>query len=178
MKHRKPFREERPQSEHRINNQIRFSPVRLIGDNGEQIGTVPVDEAKKRAVQAGLDLVEVAPNARPIVCRIMDYGKFKYEQSQKEKKNKKTSSTELKHIRLSPKIGDHDIETKVRNAEKFLKAGHNVQFKLEYKRRENAHKDLGFEVIDKILEALSEIADPQRKPKLDGRFLICIVEPK
>jgi translation initiation factor IF-3 len=164
---------------YRVNDKIRFSPVMVVDQDGKNLGSIPLDQAKQKARAVKLDLVEVAPQARPPVCRIMDFGKFRYEQGVKQKKQKgKTKTLELKEIRLSPRIADHDIETKAKAAERFVKAGHKVQLKLEYKRRENAHKDLGFEVMEKILNHLDELVDVQRAPKLDGRFLTCLVEPK
>lgn len=162
----------------RINERIRFSPLLVIDENGEKIGVISNDEAKAKAKAVGLDLVEVAPQARPPVCRIMDYGKFKYEQGQKEKKQRQNQKAQqTKEVRLSPKIADHDIETKTNTAKKFLSGGYKVQLRLEYKKRENAHKDLGFDVIKKVIEGLEGVGKPINKPKLEGRFLMCLVEP-
>lgn len=162
----------------RVNERIRFSPVLVIDEKGQNLGAIPVEEARTKARNVGLDLVEISPTSRPPVCRIMDFGKFKYEQGMKEKKQKQNSkNTQTKEVRLSPRIASHDVETKANAAAKFLKAGHKVQLRLEYKRRENAHKDLGFEVMDKVLELLSEKGQPVQKPKLEGRFLMCLVEP-
>jgi translation initiation factor IF-3 len=167
------------ESLYRINEKIRFSLVMVIDQDGKNLGSLPIDKAKQKAREAKLDLVEIAPQARPPVCRIMDFGRFKYEQGVKKKKqNGKVKAPEQKEIRLSPRIADHDIMTKSKAAERFIKGGHRVQFKLEYKRRENDHKDLGFEVIKKILKYLEELVDVQRPPNLDGRFLTCLVEPK
>jgi len=164
---------------YRVNEKIRFSPVMVIDQHGENLGAIPVDKAKQLARTAKLDLVEVAPHARPPVCRIMDFGKFRYEQSLKEKKQRsKTKSTQTKEIRLSPGIADHDIETKTKAARKFLESGFKVQLKLQYSKRENAHKDLGFVVIKRILENLNEVAAAKEPPKLNGRFLMCLLELK
>lgn len=175
----KKFKQDKQQQyQTRINERIRFSPLLVIDENGEKLGVISNDEAKAKARAAGLDLVEVAPQARPPVCRIMDYGKFRYEQGLKEKKQRQNQkSQQTKEVRLSPKIADHDIETKTNAAKKFLSAGHKVQLRLEYKKRENAHKDLGFTVIDKVIEGLEGVGKPLNKPKLEGRFLMCLMEP-
>jgi len=166
------------QPEFRVNERIRFSPILVIDEDGKNLGAIPVEDAKIKARNAGLDLVEVSPSARPPVCRIMDFGKFKYEQSIKEKKQKRNSKRQqVKEVRLSPRIAIHDVETKANAAAKFLKSGYKVQLRLEYKRRENAHKDLGFEVMDKVLEILSDKGEPVQEPKLEGRFLMCLLEP-
>lgn len=165
-------------SRYRINEQIRFSPVLAIGADGEKIGVISADDARRRAREAGLDLVEISPNARPPVCRIMDFGKFKYEQSLKEKQAKQKGA-QLKELRLSPRIADYDIEIKCNAARKFLAEGHKVQLKLKYTRRELAHKDLGYKIINKIVELLSDVGTAQQSAKLlDGNSLSCIVEPK
>jgi translation initiation factor IF-3 len=164
---------------YRVNERIRFSPVMVVDQNGQKLGVMPTDEARKKARLADMDLVEVAPSARPPVCRIMDYGKFKYEQTIKEKKQKTKQKTNLlKELRLSPRIADHDILTKSNVAKRFLEDGFRVQFRLEYKRRENAHKDLGFDVMKKILEYLEEVGVPERTPVLQGNVLTCLIAPK
>lgn len=162
---------------HRVNERIRFSPVRVIDQNGTQLGEMPTDKARSLAREASLDLVEVAPQARPPVCRIMDYGKFKYEQSLKEKKQRKNGKAQLKEVRLSPDIAAHDVETKVTQARKHLESGHSVQLKLRYKGRENAHKDLGFEVINRMIEKLSDTGKLSRKPSIEGKVLHCLIDP-
>jgi len=163
----------------KVNHQIKLSPVMVIGEDGEKFGTMPIRAAIDKAKELGLDLVEVAPQARPPVCKIVDYGKWKYDQGIKEKKQRqKQKTSQLKELRLSPSIETHDIETKTKLARKFLEAGHKVQLKVIFKGRKNAHRDLGFEVVKKMLEDLSEIAVPQEKPKLVGRNVICIVELK
>ena len=150
----------------------------VIDNKGLNLGAMPVEEAKKRARSSMLDLVEVAPQARPPVCKIMDFGKFKYEQGVKEKKQKSSQkSVQSKEIRLSPRIAEHDRQVKTNAARRFLKDGHKVNLRLEYKRRENAHKDLGFMVIKEVIESLSDVAKPQKTPNLDGRVLSCVLEP-
>jgi translation initiation factor IF-3 len=165
------------QAQTRINHQIRISPVRLVKE-GKQVGIFPVDKARKMARDQGLDLVEVNPNVRPIVCAIMDYGKYRYQQSMKEKANKqKQKGTEIKEIRLSPKIADNDIATKVKAVCKFLSQGKKVQLNLVYRKRELSHKSEGFKVINKIIEEIQDVAKVENPPKIDGNRLTCRLEP-
>jgi translation initiation factor IF-3 len=143
------------------------------------LGALPVEDAKNKARLVSLDLVEISADARPPVCKIMDFGKFRYEQSVKERRQKsKQKNLQPKEVRLSPRIAEHDVQTKQRAARKFLEAGHRVNLRLEYKRRENAHKDLGFTVMNKMVEDLEDISTTSNKPKLEGRFLNCLLEPK
>jgi translation initiation factor IF-3 len=163
----------------RINHQIRISPILLIDENGEKVGTVPVGEALRRAEEAGLDLVEIAPNVRPPVCKILNYSKFKFEQSKKEKDAKQNQKvSQIKELQLTPRIEDHDVQIKCKRAREFLEDGNKVQFVLRYKNRELAHKELGFEVMKKIVATLQDLATPTNGPKLDGKTLICVLEPK
>jgi len=163
---------------YRVNEKIRFSPVMVIDQNGNNIGVISIDEAKSKARNAQLDLVEISSNSRPPVCKIIDFGKFRYEQSVKERKQRsKQKNMQPKEVRLSPRIAEHDARVKGKRARKFLEEGHKVYLRLEYKRRENAHKDLGFIVIENISEDLQDIANCS-KPKLEGRFLTCMLEPK
>ncbi len=162
----------------RINDRIKFSPVMVVKD-GQNLGSMPVEEAKRLAREAELDLVEIVPDARPPICRIMDYGKYRYEQSIKEKvarKNQKTS--QLKEVRLRPNTGDHDIKTKVKAIRNFIEDGDKVQIKIEYKKREIAHKDLGFLLIKKVLDDLSDLDLVKSEPKIQEKSLICLIEPK
>lgn len=162
----------------RVNQRIRFSPVVVIDKDGNNLGPKSIKDAQYMARKDSLDLVEVSPNSRPPVCRIMDYSKYKYEKSIKEKNQKRNSkSAQVKEIRLRPSIGKHDIETKVKSARKFLIQGNKVQFKLQYKRRENAHKDQGFSVMEQIIEELKDIGSVVSKPKLAGNNLSCLIEP-
>jgi len=164
---------------YRINDKIRFSPVMVIDQEGRNLGALSVEEAKNKARLVSLDLVEVSADVRPPVCKIMDFGKFRYEQSVKERRQKsKQKNLQPKEVRLSPRIAEHDVQTKQRAARKFLEAGHRVNLRLEYKRRENAHKDLGFTVMNKMVEDLEDISTASNKPKLEGRFLNCLLEPK
>jgi translation initiation factor IF-3 len=164
----------------RVNFQIRVPTVRVVKD-GEQLGIMPTDKARRIAQDAGLDLVEIAPHAQPPVCHIIDFNKYRYQQKQKEKEQRrkqKESATELKELRLRPGIQDHDIETKVSAARRFIEDGHKVQFNLQYKNREITHKEEGFKVINKIIEAMKDVASVERLPKMEGFRLTCKLEPK
>lgn len=137
-----------------------------------------VEQAKKLAWDAGLDLVEVAPNVRPPVCRIMDYSKFKFEQKLKQKKQNKNKSVEMKELRFRPGIAENDLETKVRSLKKFLEEGRTVQLSLRFKKREMIHKEHGFSIINKVIEAVSDMAIVDRPAKLEGASLIAKISPK
>jgi translation initiation factor IF-3 len=158
----------------RINEMIRWSPIVLIDQNGQNLGHMPTRKALDMARQVELDLVEVAPQARPPVCKIMDYGKFKYEQSKKQKKPKEL---EAKELFLRPSTDDNDVNTKVNAMKKWLVSGHRVIIKIKFVRRENAHKDLGFKLIQRVLEDIAEVGTPQSPPALNERNIICTVIP-
>ncbi len=165
--------------ENYINEQIRAREVRVIGPDGEQIGIMPIKEALKLAEDQDLDLVNIAPQAKPPVCRIMNYGKFKYEQTKKEKearKNQKIIST--KEIRFSPTIDEHDLQTKLRNAQKFLKAGDKVKFAVRFRGRQITHQDIGMNLLKRVEEEIAEIGIVESRPRLEGRSMIMIVAPK
>ncbi len=154
----------------RINQRIRVPEVRLIGPTGEQLGIMATQEAMSRARASGLDLVEVSPTARPPVCRIMDYGKFRYEQSKKDKQNKRNSSaTKVKEIQLHPSVGDNDYNVKMRKLRDFLGEGYRVKVALFFRGRENAHKELGFDLMNRVIKDLSDIGVVEQAPKLMGR---------
>jgi translation initiation factor IF-3 len=164
---------------HRINDQIRISPVRLVGADGEVMGILPTAEAQKLAVESGLDLVEVAPNVRPPVCRIMDYGKFKYEQKRKQTKSTKQHQQQLKEIRLRPKTGGHDVDFKVKQARTFLENHDKVKINVLFRGRENAHHDKGREILMGVIAALEDIAKVEAIPRMDsGRSMSCVLTPK
>lgn len=148
--------------------------MRLIGPNNEQIGLTPTNEALARAREAGMDLVEVAPNVRPPVCRIMDYGKWKYHQ---KKHQKKTHEQQLKEVRMRPKTDDHDRKIKVNRAMRFLKHGDKVQFSVLFRGRERAHRQIGIEILNGIMEELKGRVKVERTPGMDGRNLIMILSP-
>jgi len=162
----------------RVNDLIRVSPVRLIDESDAQIGVVEVAEAKDRARQAKLDLVEVSPMAKPPVCRIMDYGKWKYHQKKKEQKNRSHSrKSELKGIRLRPKIDDHDLSFKMDKAGEFLGEGHKVQFTMIYRGREMAHRNLGLKIMNGIRDKLKELSKVESEPRMMGRRMTMLLAP-
>ncbi|GAA0483947.1 translation initiation factor IF-3 [Salinibacillus aidingensis] len=161
-----------------INERIRAREVRLIGADGEQIGVKSRQEALKIADQANLDLVLVAPNAKPPVCRIMDYGKYRFEQQKKEKeKRKKQKVINVKEVRLSPAIEEHDFNTKLRNARKFLQKGDKVKAAVRFRGRAITHKELGQEVLDRMAEECKDIATLETKPKMEGRNMFMMLAP-
>lgn len=161
----------------RINEQIRVSPIRVVAHDGEQLGIISTDDALRQANDAGLDLVEVAPNEKPPVCRIMDYGKFKYQQNKKQGGGK-THHTKTKEIRLRPKTGQHDIDFKVKQAASFLKAKDKVQVSVVFRGREIVHVEEGHRVIAKVIEGLQEIGKVEIPPSQQGRRIVCTVAPR
>ena len=164
----------------RMNERIRITPVRLIDENGEQAGIVETADALRRARDLGLDLVEMAADSRPPVCRIMDFGRYKYEQSKKEKANKaKTKTSELKEVRLgrSMKIDPHDIAIRMRQARKFLLEGHKVQIVQQFRGREMAHRHRGDERMRDIIAELEEIGKLETEPRMAGRRMTVIIGP-
>lgn len=150
--------------------------VRLIDENNEQVGVVPTAEALRRAREAGLDLVEVAPTERPPVCRIMDFGKFKYSQNQKKKKQKHHQQ-KLKEIRLHPDVGEHDRDIKVNRAVKFLEDGDKVQFTMVFHGRERFHKEIGFDIFKLIIEQVGEKGRIERPPRIEGQRMVMVFSP-
>jgi len=165
--------------ESRVNHEIRAREVRVIDANGEQIGIMSVRDALRLATERQLDLVEVAPNANPPVCRIMDYGKHKYEQSKREKlARKKQKVITIKEVRMSPKIDEHDFDVKVRAAERFLKAGDKVKVSVRFRGREIVHADLAKAKLTQLAELLKDIGTVERLPKLEGRQMIAVLAPK
>jgi len=167
-----------PQEQHRINRKIRCPEVRLIDAEGGQVGIVATDEALRLAENAGLDLVEVAPQAKPPVCRILDYGKFKYQQHKKEVESKrKQSITTLKELRLGYKTDVGDLERQIAKARKFLDDGDRVKFTLRFRGREMAYQNLGREKLMKICEALSDAASVEGTPRMEGRLMGVVLAP-
>ncbi len=162
----------------RVNEQIRISPVRLIGLNGDQLGVVPTAQALDMARDAQLDLVEVAPNERPPVCKIMDYGKFRFLQKQKQRDKTKSHHQKLKEIRLRPKTGDHDIETKINQARKFLQHKDKVLVYVLFKGRELQHIEEGKRIIGAILEKLMDLAKVEKAPGMEGKRMTAMLAPK
>jgi translation initiation factor IF-3 len=159
-----------------MNEQIRISPVRLIGATGEQLGVVPTAQALERAREAGLDLVEMAADERPPVCKILDYGKMRFEASQKNSKNK-TRQQKVKEIRVRPKTGDHDVDTKVNQARKFLEHNDKVQVTVLFRGREMQHQQEGRRVLDQVLEKLADLGKVERPPSMDGRKMTALLMP-
>ncbi|GAC41496.1 translation initiation factor IF-3 [Paenibacillus popilliae] len=162
-----------------VNEEIRTKEVRLVGPEGEQIGIKPFREALQMAYDTNLDLVNVAPQAKPPVCRIMDYGKFRYEQQKKEKEARKNQKTvDLKEVWFRANIDEHDFQTKLRNVLKFLREGDKVKCSVRFRGREIAHSDIGKKVLDRVLVEANELCTVERLPKLEGRSMIMILAPK
>jgi translation initiation factor IF-3 len=162
----------------RINNRIRAREVRLIDENGVQVGIVPIRDALLMAEERGLDLVEVAPNAVPPVCRILDYGKFRYEQSKKEREARKNQKqVEVKQIRLEPKTDEHDLDVKAKQARRFLLDGDKVKFNLRFRGREIFHQEIGLEMLERMAEELRDISVVEQRPTMEGRVLTLLLAP-
>ena len=162
-----------------INEQIRDREVRLIGEDGEQLGIMSAREAMKIAQEAELDLVKIAPTAKPPVCKIIDYGKFRYEQSRKEKEAKKKQKTvEIKEVRLSPNIDTNDLNTKVNNARKFISKGNKVKVTLRFRGREMAHVQQSRHILDDFAELLTDMAVVEKPAKLEGRNMSMVLTVK
>ena len=165
--------------EQQINEQIRDKEVRLIGEQGEQLGIVSGREAQALANEKNLDLVKISPNANPPVCKIMDFGKFKYEAAKKDKESrKKQKVVVLKEVRLRPGIEDNDLKTKAKNAVKFLEAGDKVKVAVRFRGRELGHKEIGYQVINTFIEMIGDAGTPDKAPKMEGNNLVLMLEPK
>jgi len=171
---REPPRRFEPTNKYRINRQIRVPQVRLVNAENEQVGIVSTDEARRIADDAGLDLVEVQPNADPPVCRVMDFGKFKYSQKKKERGQSKAHST-LKELRVRPAIDPHDLEYRLVQGRKFLEEGHKVQVVCIFRGRQRAHPELGFNVMKRVTEALSDISKVESQPRMTGPRLTMLL---
>ena len=164
---------------HQINEDIRDKEIRLIGDQGEQLGIMSSAEGLRIAAEREMDLVKIAPGSNPPVCKIMDYGKFRFEQTKKEKEAKKNQRVvEIKEIRMSPGIGDNDFNTKLKNAQKFLNDGDRVKVSVRFRGREMAHTDIGAVLLKNFAEKCSEIANMDKAPKLEGRNMSMFLSPK
>jgi translation initiation factor IF-3 len=165
-------------SEPRINDRIRVPEVRLVGPEGEQVGIVPIGKALELAQDADLDLVEVAPMARPPVCKLMDYGKFKYESAQKAREARRNQAlTVIKEMKLRPKIDSHDYETKKGHVERFLRAGDKVKVTIMFRGREQSRPELGFRLLQRLAEDVTELGYVESSPKQDGRNMVMVVAP-
>ena len=165
--------------ENRINDRIRALEVRLIGAQGNQEGVVPIAEALKKATEAGLDLVEVAPQANPPVCRVMDYAKFLYAKTKQERENRQHQRvTRLKEMRFRPQIDEHDYQTKFRSLVKFLKRGNKVKVTLVFRGREMAHQEFGHQLLNRLQTEIADVAQIERAPAQEGRFVFMTLAPK
>ncbi|HEY5974619.1 MAG TPA: translation initiation factor IF-3 [Geobacteraceae bacterium] len=162
-----------------INQAIRSREVRVIGADGEQLGVISLHEALAAAESLELDLVEVSPSAVPPVCRIMDYGKFKYQQSKKlQEAKKKQVQVQLKEVKLRPKTDDHDLDFKIKHVRRFLEEGNKAKITLMFRGREITHTDLGVKVLDRVAEELQDVAIIESRPRMEGRSMYMIVAPK
>lgn len=162
-----------------VNEGIRAREVRVIGPDGEQIGIKPIREALELAQQHNLDLVNVAPNAKPPVCRIMDFGKYKFEQSKKEKEARKNQKViSVKEVRFSPTIDEHDFQTKLRSAIKFLEKGDKVKASVRFRGRQIAHADLGKRVLERLAQEAEQVAIMEKPPRMEGRSMVVILAPR
>lgn len=174
---RRYFREAGPVRKTRVNHEIRLSPIRLVDQNNQQVGEIETREALRMAEEAGLDLVEIQPDVRPPLCKIMDYGKYKYELSKKQKGGAK--GQELKEVRLgrSAKIDPHDVEIRVKQARRFLMEGHKVQLVQQFRGREMAHKEIGLNRLHQICDELADVAKVESAPKHVGRRVLVMLAP-
>jgi translation initiation factor IF-3 len=161
-----------------INRAIRAREVRVVDDEGAQLGVLSINDALAAAEERGLDLVEVSPNAEPPVCRIMDYGKYKYQQSKRAAEaKKKTAKVELKEVKMRPKTEEHDFQVKVRNARRFLEEGNKVKVTVMFRGREVTHPEFGRRLLQKITEELKDIAQAESMPSMSGRFMTMVISP-
>ncbi len=162
-----------------INEQIRDKEVRVVDSDGSQLGVMPLGKAKELAAQRDLDLVKIAPQANPPVCKIIDYGKFRFEQSKREKEQRKNQRTvEIKEVRLSLNIDTHDFETKRNHAVRFIGEGNKVKASIRFRGREMGHPELGQEIMRKFAESMAEVANVEKPPKLEGRTMLMFLAPK
>lgn len=163
----------------RVNRDIDARTIRLVGEDGAMVGVVSLQEGLEMAEEAGLDLVEVSPNADPPVCKILDYGKFKYEQQKKKAEaRKKQKVIEVKEVKLRPNIDDNDYMVKMRNMRRFLEEGDKVKVTMRFRGREMAHQDIGMRVLDRVRQELDDLAKVEQLPKMEGRQMIMVVAPR
>ena len=163
---------------HELNEEIRDKEIRLIGSEGEQLGIMPPAEALKIADEQGLDLVKISPNAVPPVCKLMDYGKYRFEQTKREKEARKNQRVvEIKEIRMSPSIDVNDFNVKLRNAQKFLADGNRCKITVRFRGREMAHPEQGLNVLERLAEDLKPYATVESKPKMEGRNMLMLLAP-
>ncbi len=162
----------------KINEDITSAEVRLIGLDGEQLGVLPIQKALEQADEAGVDLVEVSPNAKPPVCKIIDYGKYLYQKEKKKKEDKKKQKiVEVKEIKFSPKIGQHDFDYRMKRIIEFLEKGDKVKVTVRFRGREMSHTDLGFVITNQVMDHIKDIAVIERKAKMEGRNLSMFLAP-
>ena len=165
--------------EYRINDEIRANTVRVIGPDGKQLGIMPIHEALQKAEDYALDLVEVAPNANPPVCKIMDYGKFKYEMKKKLKEaQKKQHRMDVKEMKFRPKTEEHDLQFKIKHIRKFLSDGDKVKVRIVFRGRELAHKEQADRVINRVIEEVRDIGEVEKQPSFEGRQIIFVIVPR
>ena len=173
-----PVRRERDNDGPRINNEIRVDKVRLVGADGEMIGVVGIRDALRAAEEAGLDLVEISPNADPPVCKVLDYGKYKYEQQKKAAEaRKKQKIVDVKEIQIRPMIGDHDYEVKLKACKRFLEDGDKVKVVLRFRGREMAHTEIGMELLRKMIADVGAVGKVDAEPKMEGRQMMMVLSP-
>ncbi|HIU56505.1 MAG TPA: translation initiation factor IF-3 [Candidatus Ornithomonoglobus merdipullorum] len=165
-------------NEHQINEQIRDNELRIISADGEQLGVMDARSAQRLANEKGLDLVKIAPNAKPPVCKIMDYGKYKFELAKREKENRKNQKViNIKEVQLSPSIDTNDFNTKARQAMKFLKSGDKVRVKVRFRGRELSHSEIGKALLERFAETVKEFGTVEKAAKLEGRNMIMFISP-
>jgi translation initiation factor IF-3 len=163
----------------RINEEIRVREVHLIDKDGHNLGNVPIAEALARAQEAGLDLVEIAPNASPPVCKLLDYGKYKYQEQKKQAEaRKKQKVVEVKEIKFRPMIDDHDYQVKMRSMRRFFEEGDKVKVTLRFRGREMAHQDLGVKLLERVKEDTTKIAKVEMEPRVEGRQMVMVLAPR
>ncbi len=163
----------------RINEEIRIPTLRLIDADGKQVGIVSIREALRLSEDRGLDLVEISPNADPPVCKILDYGKFRYQQQMKERESKKKQHViKIKEVRFRPRIGEHDLVMKINAARRFLEDGYKVKITLMFRGREMAHVETGTELVNRILEKLADVGVPEKNPLHEGRTIVTYLTAK
>jgi len=174
----KPRPKARPEAEHRINRAVRAPKVRVIDSEGKQLGVMTSFDAIKLAEQAKLDLVEISPNAHPPVCKIIDYGKFRYSQAKRDKEQKKLQHhTKVKEVKLKPNIDEHDLQVKVRRARDFLDKGDKVRLTCQFRGREMAHQDIGMRLLERFCEEVSDLGQREAPLKQMGRMLSTVIAP-
>lgn len=176
---RRRWRDAKPDEDKvRVNRKIRVPEVRVVNEDGQQLGVMPTEAARDIAARIGLDLVEISPNASPPVCKIMDYGRYKYEAKKKAATARKTQhQSQVKEVKLRPQIDDHDRDFKLRNARRFLMDGDKVKFTVMFRGREIVHQQVGRDLLEQITEQLAEIAKPESRPQMEGRMLSVIIAP-